>query len=67
MRSTNPPCRCRWPAPARSACSKRFTYCQVAPFGFQGSYTDPSGVIYLIDRHYDPSTDQFLSVDPDLA
>ncbi len=39
----------------------------VTPFGFQGSYTDPSGLIYLIDRYYDPSTDQFLSVDPDLA
>lgn len=24
-------------------------------------------MIYLIDRYYDPSTDQFLSVDPDLA
>jgi RHS repeat-associated protein len=39
----------------------------VTPFGFQGSYTDPSGLIYLIDRYYDPSTDQFLSVDPDVA
>ncbi len=38
----------------------------VSPFGFQGSYTDPSGLIYLIGRYYDPSTDQFLSVDPDL-
>jgi RHS repeat-associated protein len=40
---------------------------KVTPFGFQGSYTDPSGLIYLIDRYYDPTTDQFLSVDPDLA
>jgi RHS repeat-associated protein len=39
----------------------------VTPFGFQGSYTDPSGLIYLIDRYYDPTTDQFLSVDPDVA
>jgi RHS repeat-associated protein len=38
-----------------------------SPFGYQGAYTDPSGLIYLIDRYYDPSTDQFISVDPDLA
>jgi RHS repeat-associated protein len=37
---------------------------KVTPFGFQGSYTDPTGLIYLINRYYDPSTDQFLSVDP---
>jgi RHS repeat-associated protein len=44
----------------------------VTPFGFQGSYTDSapgsptdaSGLIYLIGRYYDPSTDQFMSVDP---
>jgi RHS repeat-associated protein len=36
----------------------------VTPFGFQGSYTDSTGLIYLIDRYYDPSTDQFMSVDP---
>jgi len=36
-------------------------------FGFQGSYTDPSGLVYLINRYYDPSTDQFLSVDPKVA
>jgi len=36
-------------------------------FGFQGSYTDASGLIYVIDRYYDPSTDQFLSVDPLVA
>jgi RHS repeat-associated protein len=37
------------------------------PFGFQGAYTDPSGLVYLVNRYYDPSTDQFLSVDPDVA
>jgi RHS repeat-associated protein len=37
------------------------------PFAFQGGYTDPSGLIYLINRYYDPSTGQFLSVDPDVA
>ena len=36
-------------------------------FGFQGSYTDASGLIYLINRYYTPTTDQFLSVDPMLA
>jgi len=36
---------------------------RVTPFGFQGSYTDPTGLIYLINRFYDPVTDQFLSVD----
>ena len=34
------------------------------PFGFTGSYTDPSGLIYLIRRYYDPQTGQFLNVDP---
>jgi RHS repeat-associated protein len=40
---------------------------KVTPFGFQGSYTDPTGFIYLINRYYDPATDQFLSIDPDVA
>ena len=40
---------------------------KATPFGFQGSYTDSSGLIYLIDRYYDPSTAQFLSIDPDVA
>ncbi len=39
----------------------------VTPFGFQGSYTDSTGLIYLINRYYDPASDQFLSVDPDVA
>jgi RHS repeat-associated protein len=34
------------------------------PFGFAGSYVDPTGLSYLINRYYDPSTAQFLSVDP---
>jgi RHS repeat-associated protein len=34
------------------------------PFGFAGGYTDPSGLLYLIGRYYDPATGQFLSVDP---
>jgi RHS repeat-associated protein len=36
-------------------------------FGFQGGYTDPSGLVYFVDRYYDPTTDQFISVDPDVA
>ncbi len=39
----------------------------VTPFGFQGSYRDATGLIYLINRYYDPATDQFLSVDPMVA
>jgi RHS repeat-associated protein len=39
----------------------------ITPFGFTGSYTDPDGLIYLINRYYDPATGQFTSVDPDLS
>jgi RHS repeat-associated protein len=31
-------------------------------YGFQ--YLDSMGLVYLINRYYDPTTDQFLSVDP---
>jgi RHS repeat-associated protein len=34
------------------------------PFGFAGGYTDPTGLIYLVDRYYDSTTGQFLTVDP---
>jgi RHS repeat-associated protein len=37
------------------------------PFGYAGGYTDPDGLIYLINRYYNPATGQFLSVDPELA
>jgi RHS repeat-associated protein len=37
---------------------------KVTPFGFQGAYSDLTGLIYLINRYYDPATDQFLSIDP---
>lgn len=40
---------------------------RVAPFGFQSSYTDSTGLIYLINRYYDSGTDQFISVDPKVA
>jgi RHS repeat-associated protein len=34
------------------------------PFGFEDGYKDPTGLIYLINRYYDPATEQFISVDP---
>ena len=38
------------------------------PFIFQAQYRDDeSGLYYLLARYYDPSTGQFLSVDPDVA
>jgi RHS repeat-associated protein len=37
------------------------------PIGFTGGYTDPSGLLYLINRYYDPTTGQFLNVDPLVA
>jgi RHS repeat-associated protein len=39
----------------------------VTPFGYAGGYTDTTGLIYLINRYYDPATGQFISVDPLLA
>jgi len=37
------------------------------PFGYAGAYTDPDGLLYLINRYYNPATGQFISVDPDVA
>jgi RHS repeat-associated protein len=37
---------------------------KVTPFGYQGSYEDATGLIYLVNRYYDPTTGQFVSVDP---
>ncbi|MFZ0664755.1 MAG: RHS repeat-associated core domain-containing protein [Acidimicrobiales bacterium] len=35
------------------------------PFGFAGQYTDAeSGLIYLRNRYYDPTTSQFITRDP---
>ena len=36
-------------------------------FGFQGGYEDPTGLVYFVHRYYDPTTAQFLSVDPAAA
>jgi len=35
-----------------------------SPFGFQGGYTDGTGLVYFLNRYYDPTTGQFISVDP---
>jgi RHS repeat-associated protein len=40
---------------------------KVTPFGDQGSYTDSTGLIYVFNRYYDPTTGQFVSVDPKVA
>ena len=38
------------------------------PIGYAGGYTDSStGLLYLIHRYYDPTTGQFLQVDPLVA
>jgi RHS repeat-associated protein len=37
---------------------------EVTAFGFAGEYTDPTGLVYLRARYYDPATAQFVSVDP---
>ena len=38
------------------------------PFGYAGAYTDTeSGLLYLTHRYYDPTTGQFLTVDPLVA
>jgi RHS repeat-associated protein len=34
------------------------------PFGYAGYYTDPTDLTYNIGRYYDPTTGQFLTVDP---
>ncbi len=37
------------------------------PFGYAGGYTDPTGLIYLINRYYDPAAGQFTSLDPQVS
>ena len=36
----------------------------VTRFGYAGEYTDPTGYIYLRARYYDPTSAQFLTLDP---
>jgi RHS repeat-associated protein len=36
-------------------------------FGFEGGYTDASGMDCFVHRYYDPASGQFISVDPDLG
>ena len=36
------------------------------PYGYAGGYTDATGLIYLVNRYYNPATGQFLSVDPEV-
>lgn len=36
----------------------------LTPFGYAGGYTDPTGLIYLVNRYYDPAAGQFISLDP---
>jgi len=38
----------------------------LTPFGFAGGYTDPTGLIYLINRFYEPATGQFIALDPQI-
>ena len=43
-------------------------YVATTPFGFGGGYTDAaSGLIYLVNRWFDPATAQFMSIDPALS
>jgi RHS repeat-associated protein len=37
------------------------------PWGFGEGYTDPTGLVFLVHRSYDPNVGQFLSVDPLVA
>ncbi len=38
------------------------------PIGYAGAYSDPvTGFLALLHRYYDPTTGQFLSIDPDVG
>ena len=48
-----------------TAYGTRTTTGTTSPFGYAGQYTDTeTGLIYLRARYYDPTTAQFLTVDP---
>ena len=42
-------------------------YVATTAFGFGGGYTDPTGLVYLVNRYYDPASAQFMSIDPMVA
>ena len=46
------------------SCSSSGTTPPSTPIGYEDGYTDPSGLVYLINRNCDPSLRQFISVDP---
>ncbi|MHB8290073.1 MAG: RHS repeat-associated core domain-containing protein, partial [Acidimicrobiales bacterium] len=46
------------------SCSSSGTTPPSTPIGYENGYTDPSGLVYLINRYYDPSLREFISVDP---
>jgi RHS repeat-associated protein len=37
---------------------------KTTPFQYKGAYVDPTGLVYLDHRYYDPTTAQLLSIDP---
>jgi len=37
------------------------------PFEYAGAYTDTTGLLYLVDRYYNPGIGQFLSLDPKIS
>lgn len=39
-------------------------YIGSTPWGFGEGYADATGLVYLVNRYYDPETGQFLSADP---
>ena len=39
----------------------------VTPFGYAGGYTDLDGMIYLLNRYYQPGAGQFIWVDAAIA
>jgi RHS repeat-associated protein len=57
--SPAPPATTRGATPPPPAASP-----PLPPFGYAGGDTDPTCLIYLINRYYDPTTGQFTSLDP---
>ena len=55
---------CSYTTYGTQSCSSSGTTPPSTPIGYEDGYTDPSGLVYLINRYYDPSLRQFISVDP---